>query len=117
MTTTTIHLRVDAALKQILPGAETAREAMSGLGRSGDVSLLVVARPGTPLVAWTAAGSATGRRPHDLESHVAAVGGRGHAVRGGWDPAAALSLAERVAQHALDRPGAAVPPQMLQRPS
>ncbi len=106
----------DHALSQLLPGAgdtppdEVARE----LARQADLSLVLIAQEGRPVSARTADASCSGATVHRRETHEATVVALLHGVLAGWELAASVAFAERVAQHVAERPDQPLPPELLQ---
>jgi hypothetical protein len=87
----------------------------SQLLRLGDLQLVLVAQEGRPPTAHTADTSATGASDYRREGHEASIIGFLHGVLAGWDIEASLGLAQRLAGHAAEHPGLAVPEELLQR--
>ena len=105
----------DFARNVLVPGGvdKPQREAAIELLRLGNLTLVVIAQPGQPMVVHSAESSWSGRA-HRHEAHEASIVALLHGVLAGWDVQAAVSLADRLAGHILKHPGEP-PPQELMR--
>ncbi len=106
----------DYALHQILPGAsgKPPDEAARELARQAHLSLVLVAQEGRPVTAYANESAHGGDSEHRRDAHEATVVALLHGVLAGWDLAASVRCAERVARHVLDHPGEPPPPELLQ---
>ncbi|MHC4414184.1 MAG: carbohydrate kinase family protein [Planctomycetota bacterium] len=105
------------AVNDLLPSAgdKPPRKAATELIRASNLTFVLAAEPGEPLVIHTAESSWQGHDPHRREAHEACVVGLLHGVLAGWDLRASLELAERMGRHALQHPGEPPPEEVLQR--
>lgn len=106
----------DFARNVLLPGGvdQPQREAAVELLGLGNLTLVVIAQPGEPMVVHSAESSWSGHA-HRREAHEASIVALLHGVLAGWDVQAAVGLADRLAGHILKHPGEPPPQELLRQ--